>query len=262
MHVRPARASDLADLATIARDAMFDDELTVFLAPHRHEHPECLRQGCLRRVKKRFYDGHLVLAAVSDENDSWWDGEEKVVGYLSATSTKQQKDEEMEKKSWLSFSWNGIFMTSSRPESSSLITGTAFELQLLRLEDLFEWYTHADRSISRQAWLQFQNSVHDRGPLSDINDYWEVDHLSVNPAYHRKGIGSTMVKYMQTVASKDNLPIVLVASKKGRPMYKKLGFVDYGACNMGGGLVAEAMAWYPSTLANSHSAGETEDVHS
>ncbi|KIW94529.1 uncharacterized protein Z519_04505 [Cladophialophora bantiana CBS 173.52] len=244
MHVRPARVTDLADLATIGRDAMFDDELTVFLAPYRHQHPECLRQGFLRRVKKRFYDGHLVLAAVSDENDFWWDGEEKVVGYLSATSTRQQKEEEMEKKSWLPFSWK------------------AFELQLLRLEELFEWYTHADRSISRHAWLQFQNGVHDRGPLSDIKDYWDVDHLSVNPAYHRKGIGSTMVQYMQNVASKDNLPIVLVASKKGRPMYKRLGFVDCGACNMGGGLVAEAMAWYPSTLAISHSAGETEDVHS
>ncbi|KAJ9606493.1 hypothetical protein H2200_009454 [Cladophialophora chaetospira] len=202
---------------------MFDDELTDFLAPHRHQHPECLRLGFLRRAKKRFYDGHLVLAAVSDEKDPWWDGREKVVGYLSATSTQRTKSHE--KTSW--FSWN------------------ALELRLLRLEELIEWYTFADRSISRSAWLQYFNSVSERGPLADVQEYWDIDHLSVDPAHHGKGIGKALVKHVQELASKDALPIVLVASKQGYPMYKKLGFVDKGAFNMGAGQVNEAMIWYP-----------------
>ncbi|KIW26469.1 uncharacterized protein PV07_09562 [Cladophialophora immunda] len=243
MHVRPARRTDLADLATIARDAMFDDELTIFLAPNRHRHPECLRQGVLRRVKKRFYDGHLVLAAVSDENDVWWDGKEKVVGYLSAISTKKNADEDKEKKSWLPFSWN------------------ALELQLLRLEDLFQWYAHADRSLSRKAWLQFVNSPLDTRPFADLKEYWHVDHLSVDPAHQRKGIGSAMIKYLQNIASEDNLPIALVASHKGRPMYKKSGFEDRGPCQMAC-LVNEAMAWFPTALATSRSPGETKDAYS
>ena len=70
---------------------MFDDDLTVYLAPHRHTHPECLRQGFLRRAKKRYYDGHTTLVAVTDEDDAEWSGTEKVVGYLSAGSSRQKE---------------------------------------------------------------------------------------------------------------------------------------------------------------------------
>ena len=51
----------------------------------------------------RLYDSHLVLAGISDENDPWWDGEEKVVAYLSAWSTLKKKEDAA--KPW--FSWNG-----------------------------------------------------------------------------------------------------------------------------------------------------------
>ena len=111
------------------------------------------------------------------------------------------------------------------------------------------WYTHADRSISRANWLEFQNSIVDRGPLTDIEEYWDVDHLSVDPSYQRRGIGSALIQYVQQVAAKDNLPIVLAASVKGRPMYKKHGFVEKGECELGAGHMAETMVWYPNNLA-------------
>jgi hypothetical protein len=70
---------------------MLDDGLTVYLAPHRHTHPECLRQGVLRRAKKKYYDGHTTLVAVTDQDDAQWNGTEKVVGYLSAGSSMQKE---------------------------------------------------------------------------------------------------------------------------------------------------------------------------
>lgn len=103
MHIRLAIPRDLADLATIARDAMFDDELTLSLAPYRHQHPECLRQGYLRLTKKRYYAGHLVLAAVTDDQDAGWNGTERVVGYASAVKTDKNSDACA--TSW--FFWNG-----------------------------------------------------------------------------------------------------------------------------------------------------------
>ncbi len=226
MHVRPAQARDLSALSTIAADAMFDDELTQILAPYRHDHPECLRQGFLRRAKKRFYNGNLVLAAVSDRDDLWWNGHEQILGYLSARSSKQ--DEQQPNYWWLS--WN------------------AFELQLLRLDDLIVWYTFADRSISRSAWLDFFNNIAVRVPVADVSDYWDLDHLSVDPAHQGKGIGTALVKCVQDVASKDDLPIVLVASKQGYPMYKKLDFVDKGSFELGAGQVSKAMIWYPPNV--------------
>ena len=226
MLVRPAESRDLSALATIATDAMFDDELTQVLAPYRRKHPESLRQGILRRAKKRFYSGNLMLAAVSDKDDPWWNGHDQVLGYLSARSTKQ--DEHQAKHSW--FSWN------------------ALELQLLRLEDLIVWYTFADRSISRPAWQNFFNNIAGRGPVADVSEYWDVDHLSVDPVHQRKGIGKALIKYVQDVASQDDLPIVLVASKQGYPMYQKLGFVDKGPFELGAGQVSEAMIWYPPNV--------------
>ena len=203
---------------------MFDDQLFQFLAPFRHQHPECLRLGFLRRAKKRLHDGHLILAAVSDEKDSWWDGQERVLGTISAISTKQK--EEHKKTSW--FSWD------------------ALELRLLRLEDLIEWYTFADRSISRSAWLQFFRNVSERGPLADVKEYWDLDHLSVDPAHHGKGVGKALVRHVQGLATNDNLPIVLVASNQGYPFYIKLGFVDKGGFEMGPSQVNQAMIWYPA----------------
>ncbi len=107
MHIRPANPQDLPDCATIARDAMFDDDLTVYLAPYRHTHPECLRQGVLRRVKKRYYDDHTTLVAVTDEDDAEWNGIEKVVGYLS-TGSSMHKEQNTRRV----FSWKGRFPLS------------------------------------------------------------------------------------------------------------------------------------------------------
>ncbi|ETI29244.1 hypothetical protein G647_01697 [Cladophialophora carrionii CBS 160.54] len=239
MHVRPAIVRDLSDVGTIATNAMFDDELTQFLAPHRHEHPECLRIGFLRRAKKRFYDGHVVLAGVSDRRDPWWSGEDKVVGYLSAISSTQKGANE--RKPGFPSTWNEL------------------ELQFLRLEELIEWYTFADRSLCRSAWLQFLNSMAGNGPLDDIKQHWEIDHLSVEPAYQGKGFGSMLVKYVQEFAARDNLPVVLHASEQGRLLYKKLGFRDMGAVDMGAGQVYEAMVWYPPDAVTASSAAKKVD---
>lgn len=239
MHVRPAKARDLADLATIAAEAMFDDELTTFLAPHSRQHPECLRQGFLRRAKRRFYSGHLLLAAVTDEEDAWWDGTEHIVGYLSATTSRQRAV--TSRQPFLS--WNSKKL--SRSIKGFQLTLLAFELQLLELEERFIWYTHSDRSIDRANWSKFENHLGDRGPPNEIKDYWEVNHLSVHPSYHRRGIGSALVEHVRSLATKEHQPIVLLASVQGRPMYRKLGFTELGAVDYGAGTMAEAMAWYP-----------------
>ncbi|KAL2427148.1 hypothetical protein ABEF95_009318 [Exophiala dermatitidis] len=228
MHVRLAEAKDLSDLATVATDAMWDDELTVFLAPYRHRHPECLRQGFLRRAKKRFHGGHLLLAAVSDQEDVWGDGTEKIVGYLSATPGNESAGRD----SRAGRSWN------------------ALELRLLHFEELFLWYTHSDKSVDRANWLEFQYHTGSRGPLDDIKDSWQINHLSVSPSYQRHGIGSTLVEYVQNIAAKENIPVTLLASAQGRLLYKKLGFADIGSVEYGAGNLAEAMVWYPADSSN------------
>ena len=257
MHIRPARARDISDLATIATDALFDDELFQFLAPHRHQHPECLRLGFLRRTKKRFYDGHLVLAAVSDENDSWWDGEERLVGHLTATSSKQ-KEENESMKLW--FSWTGVCLLSIMQRCMVIDQLCQHSSSnFFDLEEAIAWYTFADRSLSRSAWLQVLSALAGRGPLADVKACWDVDHVSVDPAHQGMGIGKALVKYVQAVAEKDGLPIILMASKPGRPMYKKMGFVDKGVFAENISQVHEAMVWYPPDVSSSDEAAKNAD---
>ena len=127
---------------------------------------------------------------------------------------------------------------------------SALELHLLHLEELLEWYTFADRSISRAVWREYLESVSRGGLLPDIKQYWEIDHVSVNPDYQGNGIGKIMMKEIQKVAQKDNLPIVLIATKSGRFLYQKVGFVDKGPFHAAG-LTLDTMVWYPPNSSQS-----------
>ncbi len=60
--------------------------------------------------------------------------------------------------------------------------------------------------------LVFLNNLPERGLLADVTDWWNVDHLSADPSHQGKDTG---VKYIQGVAAKENLPVVLAATKPG-----------------------------------------------
>jgi hypothetical protein len=83
MHIRKAKLSDTADMATVASNAMLDDEFVAWLCPRRRENFDSFRNGFLSRTKKRILTGFTVLVMVTDEEDLEWEGTEKVVGYLA-----------------------------------------------------------------------------------------------------------------------------------------------------------------------------------
>ncbi|KIW12302.1 hypothetical protein PV08_09579 [Exophiala spinifera] len=225
MHVRPGKAQDLPDCATISRNAMFDDNLTAYVAPHRHNHPECLRQGILRRAKKRFYGGDTLWVAVTDDNDADWDGHEKVIGHLSASSTREANSKPS------AFSWKGL------------------EVRLLQLEELFIWYTNSDRSISRRKWTEFASGKWTgyQDPFANFKEYWHVSHLSVDPEYQRRGVGTALIENVKRLASKDTLPLALLSSVQGRFLYLKSGFRELEQLNEGTLYACHLMAWYPDS---------------
>jgi GNAT superfamily N-acetyltransferase len=239
MHVRPAQPKDLPESVTIAISA-FNDQLTDALAPYRREHPLCMRRGVLLRQKKRLYDGrHLTLAAVSDENDPWWTGQERVLGYATAIPSEGVAEASRPKPAWYSHA--------------------AIELRLLRLEELFDWYTCADRSIIRSQFFRIIQTLGRREPLKDIKRFWDIDHLSVDPALHSKGIGGMLVRNVLDIAAKDQVPVTLFASVLGKFLYTKLGFVDMGTLDLGVGGLVDAMAWYPSHFSASETPAKELD---
>lgn len=50
---------------------------------------------------------------------------------------------------------------------------------------------------------------------------------------------------VKNLASKDTLPIVLLASVQGKFLYSKTGFHDLGELNEGTLYAGNIMAWYP-----------------
>ena len=68
VHLRPACAQDLPDIADLAAQAMLEDELFSHLCPHRYENYPDFRYAFLRRLKKRLVTpGYVMIVAVENE---------------------------------------------------------------------------------------------------------------------------------------------------------------------------------------------------
>lgn len=74
MHLREGRLDDLPYIATIGSDALWDDEIVQYLAPHRSKYPRSHRDNYLFRSKRRFFGGDRLIVAIADEY------EEKIIG--------------------------------------------------------------------------------------------------------------------------------------------------------------------------------------
>lgn len=94
MHLREGRLSDLPYLADIATQALWNDEIVQYLAPHRVQHPECHRNNYLYRIKRHYFQGDRLVVVVTDQSDGRWTGEETIAGFAFwsdtlGTSTKR-----------------------------------------------------------------------------------------------------------------------------------------------------------------------------
>lgn len=120
-------------------------------------------------------------------------------------------------------------------------------------------YTSANRSVSRRNLRLFHASA--IGPpnlacLADVPQHWEIDFLAVDPKVQGRGLGRLLVRVVQKLATEDGLPVVLIASVKGRPMYRKCGFVERGEVDLGAGVLGQAMIWQPQPFDMSNSEGQ------
>ena len=101
MHIRHARVEELPYTADFHCRAMWDDEITAYVAPFREQYPLSCRDTFLRREKKRFYNGEFTMVAVTDEEDRDFDGRERIVGIAFYTNTIGVKNEESKRSGFL-----------------------------------------------------------------------------------------------------------------------------------------------------------------
>jgi ribosomal protein S18 acetylase RimI-like enzyme len=220
MHIRRATLADTAEIATVASNAMLDDEFLGWLHPYRYEHFGSYRASFLHRTKKRVWAGNAMLVMVTDLDDSDWDGVERIISYMA--------------------------MKRSQGVRPPLSFWDAFNLQLAWLEDLYGYYLRMDKSANYRNLDAFFESSSSPGPLAGSEQNWEIDHLSVDNNFQRRGIGQQMIKKAQTLATEDKLPLILIASVKGAGLYTKCGFKRVGLAQCRG-FTAPAMVWTPET---------------
>lgn len=53
----------------------------------------------------------------------------------------------------------------------------------------------------------------------------DLDMLGTRPDYHRKGLGSMLLKWGLEKADRDRLEVYISASPQGRPLYERYGCV-------------------------------------
>lgn len=230
MHIRRAQMSDISNIATVAADAMADDRCIgsrSFLTPYGYLYPEARRHNFARRCRIRFYQGRDIWVAVTDPTDHDWDGQEHITGYMA--------------------------MYDSEPEQQPSL---AMQMNLLihRMEDSYRTWFHQDPSMSTEHLLAMQRTQAevddvDIAGLSGKRHHY-CEHLSVAPAYQRRGIAQSLLRHAQDLAGAKGLPILLVASPKGESTYLKAGFREVGRVPFaeGSGIVDPVLRWDPPNV--------------
>ena len=229
MHIRQATIRDASAIGEMSNDAMAADELADFLMPYSDKHPLCRREGVIRRCRQRFYNpGNIMLVMVSDATDEDWDGVEHIVGHIAMASTVPMAPQPLAQRLWL-----------------------GLNSYLHSAEDTARWYLHSDRSQSNANVTKFLKTV----TTMDVGQYLEpqgrshyyIFLLAVSPDRQRRGIGRALIKHVQDQAAAENMPITLVSSNAGQPLYRSCGFRDVAQSPVaeGFGQTSPVMVWDP-----------------
>lgn len=226
MHIRKATSNDVSGIADCVSRAMKEDDLFSYLCPGRHQHPACFRSHFLHRAVKRLLNQNHGLVMVTDTTDEEPNQIEEIIGYA-------------------------VMQRNSADEGTHQIPlYNRINLNLIWLEEQFEWYLHLDRCASRSRTIEFQTKVADGGPLAPYKENYDLVMLAVDPDFQRRGIGKQLLEACQAIVADDSskLPLILVSSPKGNALYKKNGFTGVGNFHLGESCNGEAMVWYPPAV--------------
>jgi len=225
MHIRPITSTDIPAVMDIGSEAFRNDVLFTWLFPNGAQNPNDLRRYNLQRIRSRLVQvGLHGLVAEADEKDDKWCGKSELVGYAF----------------WLRA---GDSSEAMKWQTDSLCA--KLERVLLTVEGWYE--THVLNRITDWERLRKLNnqSVNNFG---SIPDYWELAVLAVSPKFQRRGVGAALMAWGLNVASEEEIPVVLEASKAGTGLYAKMGFKVVGRNKIVDELEVVAMIREPGSV--------------
>ena len=84
--------------------------------------------------------------------------------------------------------------------------------------------------------------------FADVPEHWHLQHISVAPAFQRRGVGAALVDWGLRVARREGVPCSLEASHAGRGLYAKKGFRRYGWVDVVPGIDGPTLLWEPEGM--------------
>lgn len=84
----------------------------------------------------------------------------------------------------------------------------------------------------------FAREEAERRRVMGDEEHYYLDTLAVHPAFQRRGVGSMLVRWGVERAEEDGVGVYLDASRDGKRLYEKCGFVDESIAGDGDGDVA------------------------
>ncbi|KAM0194423.1 hypothetical protein ACHAPC_000897 [Botrytis cinerea] len=239
MHLRLLKRDDLPALADLGTEAFRDDNLQTILFP-----PEAVANGSLRRsinlrIRKRLVEaGTHCYVSMSDEDDEFWSGTPELLGY--AFWTRVGKSEAAKK--WQTDTLFSSMISPTFYLVNPLIIKTELERTLIGAEMWYsEYFLDRDRPWDKIHYMRNLSIDH----FGSIPEYLELAALAVHPKFHRRGIGGMMLRYGIDLAQKEQVPLVLEASRAGTLLYTKNGFRETGRTEMFPEVIVVAMQLDP-----------------
>ncbi|KAI9652931.1 MAG: hypothetical protein M1829_001358 [Trizodia sp. TS-e1964] len=214
MHLRRATAADIPALSALSALAFWDDPLFAFMSPHRAAFPDDFQQNLGRQLSKALYsvNDHLI-ASETDELDSVWTGTPVLTGCAV---------------------W--------QREGTDVNVVIPRTLQTLR--EAYIDYFRLDRSISREN-VAIADPILSSDHFSELPNRWYLRFLTVQPALHRRGIGTLLVQWGLDRAHGDGVPAMLESAPMAVALYRKCAFQDCCPAKIAEGVEGLSMIYIP-----------------
>ena len=215
MHLVPLTRDLIPACATAGANAFADDNLFLFLRPHKFRYPTYLRSHFVRVLHKRLNAPGLVgRAVVSDDNDEWYDENtgSEILGY----ATWERRGNDFDRKFW--------------GEDS---IGKLFERFAVELEMKHSNFFRLDKSYdydNLQTYLDAANagdSIFETCLEGHPEHMW-LAFLAVDPKFQRRGVGKRLMQWGMKRADAESIPLGLTSSPAGEKLYFDCGFREVG----------------------------------
>jgi ribosomal protein S18 acetylase RimI-like enzyme len=222
MHLRPTIAADIPRCTSISDAAFRGNELQEFLAPNRDKYPLSWRQLALNSQHQKLYLSNTwSFVCVADANDDFAE-EGEILGSARWVRHVSKEDAAADP-------WTRHLSLLERTEGWLRWAEVKWE-ETLRINPAVSW-------TGKDTFLRAIVTSTGFAPLRGTT-HWYLQSLAVAPEYQRRGVARTLVNWgvrradletdERVAVGKAPVPIALVGTAPGLPLYRSMGFKVIG----------------------------------